>query len=812
MVPSELKKLGSAKLRKMVEIVSADPSKFLVEPGTEKVWEMLFKGKPIGRISTSTESQVGRVGSEIEEKFRGLGLGKKMYGEVMRRMPEGKMYSDLVVSPEASRVWESLGKRKGITLEKAPEDWWSKYLSTVSKTKNLNIIKTIQDAAMGKIPIEEAKPQILGKRLAKQFPTDVFEYFLTGRGYGPNRRELARYVAQVKPEARIKTASQELMHKLSQAKLRKLIQLIVQEAGVEPAVTPLTEGIKRFSLRRSGKEIGHMYGFVDPAKGTQIGYSEVAPEFRGLGLGKKLYGEVMRMFPEGRLISDKHISEAAERVWKGMDERKGYELTVKKPSELWSVTHPPKFTATIKPEARIKTAGSKLRELVKVVRLVSPKAPDKVVFALKYKDKTIGYLSGLSEKEGFRGLKAFIQEPFRGLGLGKKLFGEAIRQVPKGTIISSPFLSSDSVRALKGILKSKAYKSRIDTANPLHLETTAVQIKPEARIKTAGSRIEQLLEKKSATAYARYLSKIIKLPEAKQKLEQMAADLFKPHLVSTVRGLDQNVLIRLLNTPASTPEELATVIKNAIRSERSRAHFPFTPTKPLSSLSKEQIRIRASTNAWRKGMQQYLAAPRGEILPGSRFFSDVHPEELIPFSHGGGLRHIQQFTAGKSPGYRLENPGRGIQVSPFREEATPEIGKFYASRVATSKVDVPAILTGKIKAKYLDPSHGGAEAGLRTEFAKNILQPKVTRIQAEPRFFGALSSKDVQEIERRYPQVSKKILDAFERELLEKRSYLADVAATMPISALKGTADFAKGFIDQSVEQLIKKRGKDFTG
>jgi hypothetical protein len=54
--------------------------------------------------------------------------------------------------------------------------------------------------------------------------------------------------------------------------------------------------------------------------------SQIKPQFQGMGLGKKLYGDVIRA--EGTLSADpKGVSGAANRVWEGMGKRPGYQVT-----------------------------------------------------------------------------------------------------------------------------------------------------------------------------------------------------------------------------------------------------------------------------------------------------------------------------------------------------------------------------------------------------------------------------------------------------------------------------------------------------
>ena len=91
------------------------------------------------------------------------------------------------------------------------------------------------------------------------------------------------------------------------------------------AVSVLKHG-DDYVLELGGKQIGHMK-MLRPGVVHQ---TEIHPAYRGLGLGKKLYGEVMRRSPKvkgrPRLKSDNSVSHEAARVWDGMASRPGYQL------------------------------------------------------------------------------------------------------------------------------------------------------------------------------------------------------------------------------------------------------------------------------------------------------------------------------------------------------------------------------------------------------------------------------------------------------------------------------------------------------
>lgn len=104
-------------------------------------------------------------------------------------------------------------------------------------------------------------------------------------------------------------------------------------------------------------------------------------------------------------------------------------------------------------------------------------------------------------------------------------------------------------------------------------------------------------------------------------------------------------------------------------------------------------------------------------------------ETDIHFEHGGGEFFLQEFLEGTADGYRLEgglNNGYGIQVSPYPDRVADR-SEFYAATRAPKSFDNPAILTGTIKAKWLQGCvNSDYEAGLRGEFRQHLSDVNVT--------------------------------------------------------------------------------------
>jgi len=101
-----LAKMAASKLRSLVQVVEDLAGRSPARGA--RSWNMLLNSKRIGTVKTLDALDGRRVSSSlIDPKYHGLGLGKKFYGELMRRAPSQTLYSDSGVSESARRVWQS---------------------------------------------------------------------------------------------------------------------------------------------------------------------------------------------------------------------------------------------------------------------------------------------------------------------------------------------------------------------------------------------------------------------------------------------------------------------------------------------------------------------------------------------------------------------------------------------------------------------------------------------------------------------------------------------------------------------------------
>lgn len=198
-------------------------------------------------------------------------------------------------------------------------------------------------------------------------------------------------------------------------------------------------------------------------------------------------------------------------------------------------------------------------------------------------------------------------------------------------------------------------------------------------------------------------------------------------------------LLEVWNDPSISLEELAGIFKNALKEQRDfflnnglylwpRPDRSFHMQAAATPFFSEYVRPYLMDSflnfkSWSKGpINPEKSAPawaRGK---------DQDPEELITIYHGGGLFHLLEFFSKQTLGYKLEKlhtgediQGYGIQVSPEHSGRA----KFYAQTAAEHNIDYPAVLTAKIKAKYLDKAPNLYEAGLRPEYIMFLQDVKI---------------------------------------------------------------------------------------
>ena len=124
---------------------------------------------------------------------------------------------------------------------------------------------------------------------------------------------LSNYVAGEKQK--------DFLAKEAASKLRSLLRLVNTER------VPMGQN-NNFSVMLGKKRIGSMELGRPSSGDLEIGDMILKSEFQGMGLGKKIYGELMRLSDSGYLKSPPRRSDAAKRLWDSIRRRtNAYDVT-----------------------------------------------------------------------------------------------------------------------------------------------------------------------------------------------------------------------------------------------------------------------------------------------------------------------------------------------------------------------------------------------------------------------------------------------------------------------------------------------------
>jgi len=155
------------------------------------------------------------------------------------------------------------------------------------------------------------------------------------------------------------------LDKIAASRLRGATKVTPEVVGYTASGEPITNWMLNVNREPSGSIT---------TKGKQVASSQLDSKLRGMGLGKKMYGEVMRRMPEQAMTSDTNVSQAARGVWKSMTPEKGYQTstpTLGKPySSLMgqSLSIRPQFKSQLPAAAAVPVELSHLPDKEKLVR------------------------------------------------------------------------------------------------------------------------------------------------------------------------------------------------------------------------------------------------------------------------------------------------------------------------------------------------------------------------------------------------------------------------------------------------------------
>ena len=156
-------------------------------------------------------------------------------------------------------------------------------------------------------------------RSMKAIPYEKFEKKVLATLHGKQKK-----VATDKTASRLRKAFKLVEESLDPADLKLLAQEGIPHSVAKP-------GVRNFNAVLGDKNIGVLSLQRDPTGAYFVGGSLIDSPYQGLGLGKKMYGEAMRLLPDQQLASGASAgygtSNMAQRVWKTMTPEKGYHTT-----------------------------------------------------------------------------------------------------------------------------------------------------------------------------------------------------------------------------------------------------------------------------------------------------------------------------------------------------------------------------------------------------------------------------------------------------------------------------------------------------
>ena len=130
-----------------------------------------------------------------------------------------------------------------------------------------------------------------------------------------------------------------------------------------------------------------------------------------------------------------------------------------------------------------------------------------------------------------------------------------------------------------------------------------------------------------------------------------------------------------------------------------------------------------------RGFGQKAKAGESWLRAHNRLFpkEQLSPNALVPFSHGGGLTHINDFLKGKG-GYLTDSGAKGIMLTPHSLSGPRDM--YYATRRTATNLDTPAVLSGYVPAKYLKNSRNtGYEASLPSKYFNKVVDKNVKNFE-----------------------------------------------------------------------------------
>jgi ribosomal protein S18 acetylase RimI-like enzyme len=417
----------ASRLRQAVRVVEVPVdavARSWAHPGEgARQWLLRLGDRDIGRAVVRRSGQVADIG--VKPGFRGMGLGKKFYGELARRFPGGISSDVWETSKDATNIWRGMARR-GYNVRTNPRGWRFEPFGEVWKPVQPvgQYIKEPAKAPIFRASLPEAAMLKAGhvkvgpppKRNRKEWP---YQGSISFRGLDilvENKRGTDRVWTD---ENNKETGRTRMHHHYGEVRRTMgpdgdpVDVFVGPDSGSD--VVYIVHQMKRPKYKEYDED-KCMLGFRT-AKEAKAAYLMHYDDDRFFGSMTTMSFEDFKKLLKRRDVRGKRITEALIKV--------GAQLFF--PS--------------------VKTASSRLRSAVEVVK------GDHGMWNLMLGPQRAGWLQVLTDRSYPVAKNMAIDPAFQGMGLGKKLMGEVMSRYPGASLASDAILSPGGARLWSGMAR-----------------------------------------------------------------------------------------------------------------------------------------------------------------------------------------------------------------------------------------------------------------------------------------------------------------------------------------------------------------------
>ena len=228
------------------------------------------------------------------------------------------------------------------------------------------------------------------------------------------------------------------------------------------------------------------------------------------------------------------------------------------------------------------------------------------------------------------------------------------------------------------------------------------------------------LVKQASPRWAKVLAAIPKEADKISWLRNFIPKNVGSHSVNSVAYYNQPDAYRFLSTDVAKELVNSEVSSVSLLNKFKNLHRYVLNNKNLKQIGQRDME---------RGFGQKERAGKSWLREHNRLFPNkqLGPNDLVPFSHGGSLAHINNFLKGRG-GYLTDSGVKGIMITPHSLSGPRDM--YYATRHTSRNLDTPAVLSGYVPAKYLKNSRNtGYEASLPSKYFNKVVDKDVKNLE-----------------------------------------------------------------------------------